>query len=127
MKYILTSSKEPAQLVDDLQEAVVARKFGVLHIHDLKGTLHSKGFDFAHPCWVLEVCQPGHAFNVLTEDMEMNLALPCRISVWQEEGQTKLGMLLPTKLLGILSDSPTLAQIAVEVEEAMKAMLEEAR
>ncbi len=127
MKYILTSSKEPAQLVEDLQAAVTARKFGVLHIHDLKGTLNSKGFDFAHPCWVLEVCQPGHAFHVLTEDLEMNLALPCRISVWQEDGQTKLGMLLPTKLLGVLSDSPTLAQIAVEVEEAMKAMLEEAR
>jgi len=45
------------------------------------------------------------------------MALPCRISVWEEEGTTKIGMLGPKALLSALSDSEVLAKVAEEVEE----------
>jgi putative redox protein len=41
--------------------------------------------------------------------MDLNIALPCRISVWEnEEGKVKMGMLSPKDMLEPLSDSATL-------------------
>jgi uncharacterized protein (DUF302 family) len=57
--------------------------------------------------------------------MELNMALPCRVSVYSEHGQTKIGMIRPTAMLKALSDSPKLEAIAKEVEVALIAMIGE--
>jgi len=52
-----------------------------LHIHNLRETLKQKGVDFPNACRILEICNPQRAKEVLTEDMDLNMALPCRVSV----------------------------------------------
>ena len=126
MRYIVESNKTPAAAVEDLRAAVTKHGFGVLHAYDLRETLTAKGFPLPHACHILEVCNPQQASKVLAEDMGMNIALPCRISVYEEDGKTKIATALPTKLLGALSDSPALAAVASDVETKMKAMMHEA-
>lgn len=126
MRYIVETNKTPEAAVEDLRAAVAAHGFGVLHAYDLKETLTSKGFPLPHACHILEVCNPQQASKVLTEDMGMNIALPCRISVYEEDGKTKIATALPTKLLAALSDSPALAAVAEDVETKMKAMMHDA-
>jgi uncharacterized protein (DUF302 family) len=58
--------------------------------------------------------------------MGMNIALPCRISVYEEGGKTKIATALPTELLSALSASPALATVAEDVETKMKAMMHDA-
>ncbi|MBC8438464.1 MAG: DUF302 domain-containing protein [Deltaproteobacteria bacterium] len=127
MKYIVTTEKSIEQAVKDLEEAVTKNKFGVLHIHDLKATMKKKGIDFPHECRIFEVCNPQQANAVLTNDMSLNMALPCRISVWEENGQVKIGTLKPTVLLSVLSDSKELKLIAEEVENTIKTIIGEAK
>ena len=127
MKYIVTTEKTVAQAVADLQEAVQRNSFGVLAIHDLQATMQKKGVDFTNECQILEICNPHHANRVLIDDMSMNMALPCRVSVYSEQGETKIGMLKPKALLSALSDSEAMAQVAEEVEVAMIQMIEETR
>jgi len=127
MKEIVTSDKSVDQAVADLEQAVAHHKFGVLHTYDLKETLRGKGIDLPEECRILEICNPNQAKKVLDEEMEMNVALPCRISVWSENGSTRIGMISPKKMLNALSDSSVLAEVADEVEEAMRAMMAEAR
>jgi uncharacterized protein (DUF302 family) len=117
MKYIVTSSKSVDQASEDLQQAVTDHKFGVLHIHDIKETLNKKGVKFDNECRIFEVCNPHKAKQVLTNDMSLNMALPCRISVYEENGETKIGMIKPAALLASLSDSEELKAVADEVEE----------
>jgi len=81
MKYIVETPKSVEQAVRDLQAAVERHKFGVLHIHNLQETLKKKGVDFPNACQILEICNPHSAKEVLTEDMALNMALPCRVSV----------------------------------------------
>ena len=126
MRYIIETKKTPATAVEDLRAAVVKHGFGVLHAYDLQETLNSKGFPLPHACHILEVCNPEQASKVLTEDIGMNIALPCRISVYEEDGQTKIATALPTKLLSALSASPALAAVAEDVETKMKAMMNDA-
>ena len=126
MRYIIETNKTPAAAVEDLRAAVAKHGFGVLHAYDLQETLNSKGFPLPHACHILEVCNPEQASKVLTEDIGMNIALPCRISVYEENGQSKIATALPTKLLSALSASPALADVAEDVETKMKAMMNDA-
>lgn len=102
-------------------------QFGVLHIHDLGNTLRGKGIEFAEECKVFEVCSPRQAAAVLATDMRLNMALPCRISVYTEAGKTHIGMIKPVPMLGMLSTDPSLTAIAREVEDATVRMIDEAK
>ena len=127
MYYLVDSNKSFEQASTDLEAAVKRHEFGVLHVHDLGNTLRSKGIAFAENCKVFEVCNPGQAAKVLGTDMRLNMALPCRISVYTEKGKTKIGMIKPVPMLASLSKDAALAGIAEEVERKTKAMIEEAR
>ena len=126
MYYQKTTQKDFKKASKDLEEAVIKHKFGVLHVHDLGNTLRSKGIDFKEDCHVLEVCSPAQAEKVLSIDMQLNMALPCRISVWTEDGETRIGMIKPVKMLIDLSSDPRLIEVATEVEQATKTMIDQA-
>ncbi len=126
MYTILETSKSFEQASRDLDAAVKNNGFGVLHIHDLGQTLRSKGIDYAGECRVFEVCNPLQASKVLAIDVRLNMALPCRISVYTEQGQVKLGYIKPADMLSGLSSDSALAGIASEVESSMVSILNEA-
>ena len=127
MYYIVESEKSFADAAVDLEAAVKRHEFGVLHIHDLGNTLRSKGIDFKEQCKVFEVCNPGQAGKVLSADMRLNMALPCRISVYTEKGKTKIGMIRPIPLLAELSQDPVLINVAQEVEFKTRKMIDESK
>ena len=127
MYYIVDSDKSFEQAASDLAVAVVQSGFGVLHVHDLGTTLRSKGIDFAEDCKVFEVCNPVQAARVLSTDMRLNMALPCRISVFTEHGKTRIGMIKPVAMLSALSEDPQLRIIAREVEDTTTAIMNSAR
>jgi uncharacterized protein (DUF302 family) len=127
VKYVVTSGKSVEQAAADLEAAVKQHGFGVLHTYDLKHTLAGKGVELPHECRILEVCNPHQAARVLSADMAMNMALPCRISVYEEGGETRIGMIRPTALLASLSESPGLRDVAEEVEQATIRMIDDAK
>ena len=126
MYYIVDTSKSFDEAANDLESAVKNHGFGVLHIHDLGATLRSKGIEFKEQCKVFEVCNPVQAAKVLSTDMRLNMALPCRISVYTENDQTKIGLIKPVQMLAALSQDPGLIQVAKEVEEKTIRMIDDA-
>ncbi len=127
MLYIVETAKDVETAARDVEEAVKRNKFGVLHVHNLKQTLKEKGIDFPNACKILEVCNPQRANQVLTQNMTVNMALPCRISVYEEGGRTKIGMVKPTALLALFPGADALKSVAEEVERETIKMIEEAR
>jgi len=127
MYYIVETSKSFDQASADLDSAVKRHNFGVLHVHDLGSTLRSKGIAFDEQCKVFEVCNPGQAAKVLSTDMRLNMALPCRISVYTEKGKTKIGLIKPVQMLSALSQDPALLQVAKEVEGATIQIVDETK
>lgn len=116
MYYVVQTEKSFEQASEDLDRAVRDHNFGVLHVHDLGDTLRSKGLSFDEQCRVFEVCNPAQAVRVLSSDMRLNMALPCRISVYTENGKTKIGLIKPMEMLASLSSDPKLLEVAEEVE-----------
>ena len=127
MYYIVETGKTFDQASADLESAVKNHGFGVLHVHDLGTTLRSKGVAFEEQCKVFEVCNPLQAAKVLATDMRLNMALPCRISVFTENGKTKIGLIKPEQMLATLSRDATLLQVAKEVEDKTIRMVDEAK
>jgi uncharacterized protein (DUF302 family) len=127
MYYIVETKKTFEAAAADLDAAVKKHGFGVMHVHDIGNTLRGKGVPFAEQCRVFEVCNPMQAGKVLSTDMRLNMALPCRISVYTERGQTRIGMIKPAAMLASLSQDASLAQVAKEVETATMRMMEEAK
>lgn len=127
MYYIVETDKSFEQAVEDLGAAVTRNGFGVLHVHDLAGTLHSKGVELGEQCKVFEVCNPHQAVKVLDTDMRLNMALPCRISVFTEGGRTKIGLIRPAQMLASLSEDPALREVAEDVEAKTIKMIDESK
>lgn len=127
LRYVVETGKSVDHAQADLTAAAQKRKFGLLHAYDFKQTLAGKGFTLEPEVRVLELCSPSHAERVLKAQIDMNLALPCRISIWQEGGRTRIGMLRPRALLEMLTRVPALRELADEVERLMVAMIDEAR
>ena len=117
--FVLDTALDFEQASSNLEAAVISHGFGVLGIHDLGQTLRSKGIAFKEQCRVFEVFNPKQAGQVLNIQMKLNMALPCRISVYTEEKQTHIGMIRPEGMLLALSSDATLKSIATEVECTM--------
>ena len=127
MYHIVESGKPFEQAAADLEAAVKAGGFGVLYVHDLGNTLRSKGQPFTEQCRIFEVCNPLQAAKVLARDLRLNMALPCRISVYTELGRTRIGLILPAEMLAGLTQDEALRPVAAEVEAALVGMVEAAR
>lgn len=127
MLFIVETAKSFETASKDLEEAVKRRKYGVLHIHDLQATMKSKGIDFPSRVKIFEVCNPQRAEKVLTANITVNLALPCRISVFEEDGKVKIGMIRPSFLLSVFPDQPGLKSEAEAVEKDTIGIIEDAK
>lgn len=121
----LATDKTVTEAAAALQAAVQANHFGVMQVHNLKETMNKKGVEFARECLIFEVCQPQQAKKVLEQDMSVSTALPCRISIYQEEGKTVLATLKPTTLLAMFN-VPQLEVVARDVENTIVKIMKEA-
>ena len=118
MFYVKEAKGTVREVSEKLTIAVAANKFGVLATHDLRQKMADKGVDFHGQCLVFEVCNPVQAKQVLEADPLISVALPCRISVYEEGGKVKVATLKPTALFALLG-KPQLASVAQAVEDAL--------
>lgn len=123
--YVKPSTRSVDEVFNAIEAAAKAEGFGVLHTYDFRQVLAGKGFPIDRECRVLEVCNPRQASEVLAADMALNMALPCRLSVYQgDDGGTLVGMIPPTGMLALVSSDPRIAGAAREVEQAMQRIID---
>ena len=127
MLHIVESTKNIETVTRDLDEAAKRHKFGVLHVHDLQQKMREKGVDFPRACRIVEVCNPQQASRVLSQNMAVSMALPCRISIYEEGGRSTLATMLPTAMLALFPGADALKGGAAEVEREILGMMDEAK
>jgi uncharacterized protein (DUF302 family) len=121
----LSTDESISEVASALAVAAQANRFGVMQVHNLKETMAKKGVAFTRECLIFEVCQPQQAKEVLERNMSISTMLPCRISVYEEEGKTILATLKPTALLEIFGE-PQLRSVAHEVEDTIIKIMQQA-
>ena len=76
---------------------------------------------------LLEVCNSQRAEKVLPAHFAVNLALHCRISVFEEDGKVKIGMIRPNFVLSLFPDQPGLKAEANAVEKDTIEIIQEGK
>ncbi|WP_455663291.1 DUF302 domain-containing protein [Pradoshia sp.] len=123
-------TKEVAIPVEDaigkLEESLKEEKFGVLWKFEIKEKLQEKGVDFDGNFVVLEICNPQEAKKVLEEESLASYFLPCKIVVYEADGQTKIGMPKPTALISML-ENDQLKGVAEDIETRLVTCIDHVR
>ena len=124
MIYSKQSSRSPEEVGKRLEGAAASHKFGILHVHDLKKTLESKGIQLGAECRVYDVCNPQAAAKALHTDMRVSTVLPCRISVFSKDDGCLISTVKPTSLFAATGLEGSEA-LAAEVEREVIAIIDE--
>ena len=125
MHYLEESKKSVQEVVDTIQKVASTYGFGVLHIHNVQNTLNSKGIDFEKECQILDVCKPSVAKEFLTQDMSLSVIMPCKISVYTDNGTTNIAMNSLTQLVDDIN--PDLLDLSQVTQEELLQIINEVK
>lgn len=90
MIYTTHTSTNIETVKSELETKAKESGFGVLHTYNFKQILHTKGFPIEKEITVYEICNPPGAQQALSALAAISVYLPCRISIYTEDGHTTL-------------------------------------
>jgi uncharacterized protein (DUF302 family) len=90
MIYKVQTTHSLEDIKQTLEEKAKDVGFSVLTSYAFKEILESKGFPIEKDITVFELCTPKAAQQLLTQIPEISVYLPCRISVYEENGTSTL-------------------------------------
>lgn len=126
MYYIVESEKSFYEACFDLPPVVQRLGFVVLHHHDLSESMRRKEIDLDDDCQTFDVCNYRLMEKLVAIDMKLNLHTPWRISVFTQNGATKIGILRPVAMAEPSGNAAWL-RLASEIEEKLVQIVDEAR
>lgn len=73
------------ETVARLEESAKKSGWTVPKIYNIQETLDKAGFKDLRKMQILSICQPGHAYQILTNDRDKKVAaiMPCRVGVYE--------------------------------------------
>lgn len=113
--------------VDKLIEDLKTNKWGVLSVIDVKKILSEKLNIEYEDYIILDVCNPGLAYQGLTINKQTGMILPCKIIVYSDKGKTKVSLYKPTVALSTassLSGYDKLSKLAIDAEDGLKKIID---
>ena len=125
MQYMEVTDKSVQEVIDSLKEITSKYKYGIQHIHNVKETLKSKGIDLANECQIVDICNHIVAQKFLSEDMSLSIIMPCKISVYTQDGETMIAM---NSLVQLVDDiNPDLIELAQETQQQLLQIIDEVK
>ncbi|MDO9257898.1 MAG: DUF302 domain-containing protein [Bacteroidales bacterium] len=115
-----------AETVEKLSKNILEKGWKITITHDLQETMKKNSKEVL-PVKVMELCNPGLAFRILSKDELRNVSpmLPCRISVYEKsDGITYISRMNAPAFAGMIGGdaAKTIVQAFNETEEFVKAV-----
>ena len=95
--YTTTTAKTFDAAVLSVQDEIAKVGMRVLYVHNVQKTLTEKGFE-REPFKIVEFCNAKFANEFLNKDIKIGLCLPCKINVYEKDGQTFISGMRPIVL-----------------------------
>lgn len=108
------------------REALKAEGFGVLSEIRLDEKLKEKlGVDFRRYV-ILGACNPPLAYKTLQQDVNIGLLLPCNVIVYESEEKDRsvVAAIDAKAMLAVIGASPAVDEVASEVNERLRRVVE---
>jgi uncharacterized protein (DUF302 family) len=112
------------ETIDKLSKTIVENGWKITITHDLQETMKKNSKEVL-PVKVIELCNPNHAFQILSKDELRNVSpmLPCRISVYEKsDGFTYISRMNAPAFANIIGGeaAKTIIKAFDETEEFVK-------
>ena len=112
MIYTVQTTQPLNIIKTQLEDKAKKAGFGLLKSYEFKNILEEKGFPIEKDITVFELCNPSGAQQALSEIPEISVYLPCRLSVYEVEGNTHISTIGFEDILN-----------AVDVEDRFKSFM----
>ena len=90
MLYTINTKNSIDSVKNDMDKRAKEHGFGVLKEYHFQELLQSKGYPIEKDITVFEVCYPSAAQTILNTYPQVSVFLPCRISLYEQDGKTTL-------------------------------------
>ena len=123
--YTVTTEKSFKEAVAAVEQETKKAGFKVLYIHDVAATLKEKGFEI-EPFKIIEICNAKSAYTVLKADIKIGLFLPCKINVYQKDGETYISGMRPIVLPQFFPKTD-LGNLPAEVDKIIRDIIDRSK
>jgi uncharacterized protein (DUF302 family) len=121
--YTVEISGTVGEVTQQLIKEFGAKGFGVLSNIDVQKILKEKLGAEMESYVILDVCNPRHAKKAIDAHKEVGLILPCKVTVYQDQGRVWVSLYRPTEAIKVLGYSD-LNSLAAQVEEELKGAID---
>ncbi len=111
-----------AEAMSKTKAALKEEGFGVLSEIDVQATLKEKINVAFERYVILGACNPQLAYRSLQAEHELGLLLPCNVIVHDHDGSTRVSIVDPAAMLGVV-DNPAMRAIADEAKARLEQVL----
>jgi len=122
--YIVETEKSFDEAVVSVLKAVEQKGWALFQIYDVKERLAAKGFN-QEPLKIIEICSAKHANNFLSKNKLISLCMPCKINVFEDQGEVKIAGMKPSIISQFFPEVSQ--QEAEEVEKELKEIIDHAK
>ncbi len=123
MNFTVQVNKPFEQILKEIEALAEKHAFRVQHIHYVSDVLKEKGFEIEKYC-IVEVCNPRFAHLVLSKDKNYGSILPCKILVYEKEGNNFVSSPNPVEMVEKLG-MQEIVEIAKQVEKIIRDIIVE--
>ena len=129
MFYELELNKPLDQVQEAFKKAVEDVNFAVLHHYHLSQKLKDKGHPIEGELFIYDICNPSYAQPLLKNYVSFGCLIPCRVSIYHENGKTKVSFLVLPDVLKSLKERdpkvPNDLEPAIQrVDEAIRKIMD---
>ncbi|OGK60135.1 hypothetical protein A3I56_05080 [Candidatus Roizmanbacteria bacterium RIFCSPLOWO2_02_FULL_43_10] len=123
--YTVTTEKSFEEAVKAVESETESAGFRILYIHDVTATLKEKDLEI-EPFKIIEICNAKSAYTVLQADTKIGLCLPCKINVYQKNGQTFISGMRPI-ILPQFFPNANLGNLPAEIDTIIKGIIDRSK
>lgn len=118
------SSKLPInQVHEKVPAACEEKKFALLQTYVYHDIVEGKGFPIDRKVYIYEICQAKTAAGMLADFPRFALFMPCRIAVYEKDGETVLATMNMGAVLDAIRSDARLFNEATDLFNTVKDML----
>ena len=121
--YSITSEQSIEQVTEKIPAACEQNKFALLHTYVYHDIVESKGFPIQRKVYIYEICQAKTAAGMLTYFPHFSIFMPCKLAVYEDNGQTVISTLNMGDVLNAIRSNQELFEEANNLFDTLKSLM----
>ncbi len=122
--YAISSKLSIEKVVEKVPAACEQNKFALLHTYVYHDIVAGKGFPIDRKVYIYEICQAKTAAEMLTGFPHFSIFMPCKLSVYENNGETVIATMNMEMALNAIRSNPELYQDAIALFNTLKILMD---